>query len=89
MSRTAKKRTVLDPEVRHHSFIYTAFGLGASHTGLWAYGLGPRTKSLPGMPRRPGLGGPGPCITVPVIKILERLNPPRRDWTRSQSRKSL
>jgi hypothetical protein len=50
------------PKVRHHGFIYTTFGLGASHTGLWAYGLGLDKK--PAWPaRRAGLGGPGPCIT--------------------------
>jgi hypothetical protein len=27
-------------EVRHRRFIYTTFDLDASHTGLWAYGLG-------------------------------------------------
>jgi hypothetical protein len=63
MNRTAGKGRPLTPEVRHRGFIYTTFGLGASHMGLWAYGLGLDKK--PAWPaRRAGLGGPGPCITA-------------------------
>jgi hypothetical protein len=56
MNRTAGKGRPLTPEVRHRGFIYTTFGLGASHMGLWAYGLGLDKK--PAWPVHHCPGGP-------------------------------
>jgi hypothetical protein len=66
-----RKGRFLPLGIRHCGFIYTTFGLGASHMGYGAYGLGQDKK--PAWPaRRVGLGGPGPCITG--TKVVELLN---------------
>jgi hypothetical protein len=56
MNRAVRKGRSLTPEVRHRGFIYATFGLGASHTGLWAYGLGLEKK-----PARASLAASGSC----------------------------
>jgi hypothetical protein len=76
MNRAVSKGRSLTPEVRYRGFIYTTFGLGASHAGLWAYGLGLDKK--PAWPaRRAGLDCPGPCITgcisLPARIVLQRM----------------